>query len=196
MTLVVGQKIGSQFQIQSDSLITNRDATSPNEIPGRLKTIILNLRLCVSFAGLADAGIDAIRRLNIMSDSDFDIAEVITSLREAHEDCGQSVDFLVCSTGPHETLARISGGRVAQGANRYWIGDGAAVNEFQTRFDKAEPPQGAEPGLALLCRSLDAFASLLREGQVETVGGRLFRQVFLPPSGLVDPLMVVLHTQF
>lgn len=175
MTLVVGIRFGARFQIQSDSLITHRDAVRPNTVPGRLKSVVLHPLLCVSFAGSADVGIDAVRNLGVTPDSQFDPQHVLDSLKESHDRSRDSVDFLVCSLAQESGFTKISGGTVAQGGDRYWIGDPDAVNEFQARFEATQPPQGAPEEFADLSRSLQAFNSLLREHSLPTVGGFGFR---------------------
>jgi hypothetical protein len=174
MTLVVAETIGSCFHIQCDSLITNRDVVRPNDIPGRLKSIVLSRDLCVSFAGRADAALDAIRQLYPSTGSRLDASLLVDELYETHKASGGEIDFLVCSLGLGGRFVKIAGDSVAEGADRYWIGDPAAVSEFQRQFDLSVPPQNASPDHKATSRSLDAFSSLLRETRLPTVGGFRF----------------------
>jgi hypothetical protein len=47
-----------------DTVITDEQSVRLNALPGRLKSVILNGRLAVGYAGAADQAIDAIRRLS------------------------------------------------------------------------------------------------------------------------------------
>jgi tRNA threonylcarbamoyladenosine modification (KEOPS) complex Cgi121 subunit len=48
----------------SDTMITDKGSARDNIIPGRLKSIVINSWLTISYAGLSTQAIDAIRKIN------------------------------------------------------------------------------------------------------------------------------------
>jgi len=114
--------------VMSDTMISDeRSHRTRNRIPGRLKSIVLSRWLTVSYAGLSIQSIDAIRRLKVTNPTTTDAA--VEYLRGVAANQKNEVDFLVCS---HETpdrprLIKISGERVSEGQDFYWIGSPAAA---------------------------------------------------------------------
>jgi hypothetical protein len=129
MTLVAAFRSMGRIVVLSDTMISDEGAhPTRNRFPGRLKSIVLNRWLTVSYAGLSLQAIDVIRRLKSTAPTTTDLA--VEYLREAAVGLKSEVDFLVCS---HERpdaprLMRISGSQVSEGQDLYWIGSPASAN--------------------------------------------------------------------
>ena len=141
MTLVVAKMFGSRIVTMSDTMISDRNARAPNIVPGRLKSIVLNTWLTVSYSGLANQGLDAIRELAALLFSSTDAA--LAKLADCSKELGGEVDFIICS---HEQSRsprsiKVSSGRVFEGALTYWIGSPAAAAALSRYKARSAPPK-------------------------------------------------------
>lgn len=128
MTLVAALKMGTRIVVLSDTQIDNRDVTRPNIIPGRLKSIVLNESMTVSYAGLSSQAMDAIRNLHRGLPQSTE--QVLDALVEASARHQGELDFILCS---HENpdaprLVKLSDGLVSEGADFYWIGNQSSAS--------------------------------------------------------------------
>lgn len=123
MTLVAALRSMRRIVVMSDTMISDVDALRPNRVPGRLKSVVLNEWLTVSYAGLSLQALDAIRKLG--ADKHLTTETAISALCSASRSFDGEIDFLVCS---HEMpiqprLLKISEGKVSEGQDLYWIGN-------------------------------------------------------------------------
>jgi hypothetical protein len=108
---VIVQKCGEGALVLADTKVTNRNAVQSNEIPGRLKIIVLDTNTTVAFAGDADPAILAIKELQILTQSSGPEAasDVLKKWSISHD-----IDFILVQ---HLPLLEISvirhGGSVA-----------------------------------------------------------------------------------
>ena len=142
MTLVAAFRSLDRIVTLSDSLISNRDHPRPNAIPGRLKSIVLNRWLTVSYAGLSSQALDCIRK--IRASPQLTTEKALQMLYEFSARESGAVDFLLCS---HELpgvprLAKVHNGAISEGLDVYWIGDGDAARLF-ARHDLSSIPDEA-----------------------------------------------------
>ena len=95
MTLVVGRIIQGMLRIDSDSKITDPNETSNNNsvFSGLLKTVILNLKISVSYAGAVDTAQKAIEQ--IFTSRDININNIKKQLLEIHIESGRKQIFLL-----------------------------------------------------------------------------------------------------
>ena len=128
MTIVAAMRFDERICVMSDTMISSEVSTSDNIIPGRLKSIVVNEWLTISYAGLSTQAIDAIRTLyrcsSITTDSVVQCL-VETSLKYLNE-----LDFIICSHESGARLIKIANGVVSEGANAYWIGNVQAATEL------------------------------------------------------------------
>jgi hypothetical protein len=96
MTLVVGLSSGTDLMLLSDIRISHPDATQVEELPGRLKIVVLSPTLAVAYAGAADYALDTIR--GVHAAGQLDLHAAIQTLRDASARQPELVDFLVSST--------------------------------------------------------------------------------------------------
>jgi hypothetical protein len=165
MTLIVGLRTADSIQLLSDTRISHPDVTQVEEIPGRLKVVVIRRDLCVAYAGSANAGIDAIRGLSGLTST-----EAIDCLRQVNIDSGDAIDFIVGSTRPAPLLVKIQAGHATEVVSESWIGDAEAAAVFQHSKDHAPVPPDAvdfEP----LVRSLRAFQAVIGDSAAPTVAG-------------------------
>lgn len=163
MTLVVGMKMAGCLHILSDTRISHPDVTQVEEIPGRLKIIIVHARLCIAYAGAADYAIDTIRdaaRASAMS-----AVKAAQALREANVASGNAIEFLVGSIEPEATLLTIRAGRISEVDAEDCIGD----------TDSAAAYRRAKNGSGSLSDCLRAFSGVIANPALPCVGGLLVR---------------------
>lgn len=131
MTIVAALRSMGRIVVMSDTMISDeRSHRTRKRIPGRLKSIVLNRWLTVSYAGLSIQSIDTIRELKAANPTTTDAA--VDYLRDVAANQKNEVDFLVCS---HERpdrprLIKISGERASEGQDFYWIGSPTAAGEL------------------------------------------------------------------
>ena len=130
MTLVAALKMGTRIVVLSDTQIDNRDATRPNIIPGRLKSVVLNEALTVSYAGLSSQAMDAIRSVHRGLPQPTE--QVFEALVEASGRHHGELDFILCSHEKPDAprLVKVSDGLVSEGADFYWIGNQSSASAF------------------------------------------------------------------
>ena len=110
--------------VMSDTMISDEHfIRQRNAIPGRLKSIVINEWLTVSYSGLSTQALDAIREL--ASHRCLSTAGVIDFLQNTSVRDDGEIDFLMCS---HENtasprLVKISAAHVSEGQDMYWIGN-------------------------------------------------------------------------
>lgn len=133
MTLVIARRWGSRIIVMSETMISDRNARTPNAIPGRLKSVVVNKRLTVSYAGLSTQAIDAIRAVWTAS---LTGPQAIEFLKESSQQYNGEIDYIVCAHDDPESprLVKIQDGVVFEGADQYWIGDAIAAQEV-SRFE-------------------------------------------------------------
>jgi hypothetical protein len=142
MTLIVGLKAGDSVRLLTDTRISHPDVTQVEEIPGRLKIVVLNSSLCVAYAGAANLGVDSIRRVAARPGVNVTIAADI--LRNVTQQAQGAVDFLLASSGPPATLLRISGGQTTEVLTQTWIGDSDGASLFMSAGE-ALPRRSVSP---------------------------------------------------
>ena len=129
MTLVVAKKFGERILVMSDTMISDSDGTHDNIIPGRLKTIVLNKTLTISYAGLSIQAIDCIRRIKRNLNS-MSLNEIVDLLSECSVINDSKIDFILCSHVEEIRLLKISGESIFEGSETYWIGNQQAAKEL------------------------------------------------------------------
>jgi hypothetical protein len=139
MTIVAAKKTGNRIVVMSETMITN--PAGNNSLPGRLKSIVLNEWLTVSYAGLSAQAIDAIRALKRLRVLSTELA--VRELMEVSETYADELDFIVCSHEDQEAsrLIKITNGRYSEGSDIYWIGNAeaaAALSRTETNRPKSD----------------------------------------------------------
>jgi hypothetical protein len=130
MSIVIAAKFLDRIIVFSDTMISGDHLVRADIIPGQLKSIILNGKLSISYAGSLSTGLDVIREAkdiffrtqNLNATIEF-VHQRNSSLRETEFAC----DFIVVSHMDNRCLYRICDGRISQGADRYWIGNPAPI---------------------------------------------------------------------
>ena len=170
MTIVVAKKFSDRICVLSDTMITNREGTSNNIIPGRLKSIVVNEWLTVSYAGLSNQAIIAVRRL--FNEDSLSTEFTIRSLIEVSRYHDGALDSIVCSHEEATRLVKISDGQKHEGADVYWIGNSKAASELS----KMEPPIQSYNNLPDYISANEtafklAFHDYMMEEHCEGIGG-------------------------
>lgn len=174
MTIAISSRFGERIVTVSDTVILDPNAAGPNALPGRLKSVVLNDRVTVTYAGLANQALTAIRQAWRALGKGATVADVEELLRSATDTYGGHVDFLVASHIPEPRLTKIAGGQVFCGVDYYWIGDPEAANSVSRIAQQFDPmPSTGEVSEGEL-RFVGAFLQLVANGQRDSVGGMAF----------------------
>ena len=143
MTLAVARIFGDRIAMLSDTMISDPRKPRPNVIPGRLKSIILSKSFSISYAGGADYALDIVRKAKRQLDSGTSVDVVLDGLAEAtgvgSEGSANAPEFIVAAHRPQARLYKISGGQIASGVDRYWIGDMDSASDLHRLMDAAVP---------------------------------------------------------
>lgn len=175
MTLIVGVRTPNRVQLFSDTLIAHPDVTQAEELPGRLKLIVLNPSICLGYAGPTNRAIDAIRSL---AGKGLSFSETVGALQTASED--GEIDFLAAQSIPTLELTKIERGRSTSVAAEAWIGDAEGAKDYQQRAISARRLAYPDPDMAILGPATSAFNALVQERTVESVGGLPIRATSRP----------------
>ncbi len=185
MTIVVAMKFPDRICVLSDTMITDRESTGPNIVPGRLKSIVINHWLTISYAGLSIPAIDAARKIYRKENITTELA--MQHLVKASESYSGELDFILCSHEHGSRLVKIVNGHVFEGGNIYWIGITIAAKEFSKEFSKVKIPNANGKSLPDYISPEEmvfknAFHEFMRANRCEGVGGTII-DCLCSPSG-------------
>ncbi len=168
MTLVIGRITQGILRIDSDSKITNpKIASNRNSIfSGLLKTIILNPRLCISYAGGVDSAQGAVEEVYKIKEQT--ISNVKKLLIDINKASNYETDFLIGSLENQPLLYKISNGEINPTNQNHWIGDISGFNAFQRNF--ISNLKSTDPKHILDIHS-KAFENVVSSGEIESIGG-------------------------
>lgn len=170
MTIVVAMKFSDRVCVLSDTMISNREGTGNNVIPGRLKSIVINKWLTISYAGLSTQAIDTVREIyrseNIKTEAVIHLLAEVSRLHDGE------LDFIVCSHEQSVRMVKIANGKIFEGGDAYWIGNSQAAAELS----KIELPNTKCVDLPeyitadeLIFKS--SFQEFMRSNRCEGIGG-------------------------
>jgi hypothetical protein len=166
VTLVVGLRSAQGLHLLSDTRISHRDVTQVEELPGRLKIVLLGPNICVAYAGTADNSLDIIRA----APAPRSIEETLQYFHAAHIAAAKHVDFVV-GCAADRSLFNIRDGIVEPVESECWIGDGTAFEEYRRRKRAVHVPPGTPEQFEKILRAQQAFGGVIQDRVVSTVGG-------------------------
>lgn len=172
MTIIVARRFDERICVMSDTMISSERFTKDNVIPGRLKSIVVNEWLTISYAGLSTQAIDAIRKL--YRNSSITTNSAVQYLVDISTKYLNEIDFIVCSHENGVRLMKISNGTVNEGANFYWIGNLQAATELskvvipKTEFNDLPYYMSVEEVIFK-----NEFNTYMRENQCKGIGGAI-----------------------
>ncbi len=182
MSLVMAMQFGDRICILSDSMVSDPNTTVDDVIPGRLKTIVLNKEVSISYSGQTNKAISKIRdvRTDLSNRVYFD--EVLESLTEFTAEEKGDVGFIVSSHMGIPKLYKITEGQIHYGLDMYWIGSEEAAGRVLDRFGKDERVIGELPNSMTQeeHRFREAFKNAVYERELPHTGGLIFDCVGTP----------------
>jgi hypothetical protein len=143
MTLVVAAQFGSRIIVFSDTMISNK-STGNDIIPGRLKSVVINGTLSISYSGQADIALDSVRRIRQEFTNCKDVIDLL-----ARTSNNFSCDFIVASHLPEPCLTKIEDGKISTGGHRYWIGNPKPIRRLAEIEASSPIPVGFVPNTIL-----------------------------------------------
>jgi hypothetical protein len=164
----------------ADSVVVCSDlrAIDPFEIKrgypyGILKAVTISSNRCVAFAGDIEHGLEGVQLAAAATSDDPD--QLIRRVSDHITGSGRknTAEFLVIFTDPTR-IARLRGRSVEDRQSATWIGDADAFEEYQRLYHTWQEPtlpvHGLSPQIMLNMRNSNAFATLVREGSIASVG--------------------------
>ena len=171
MSIAVATIDGGYLWIASDTAITDPDATSPDFIPGNLKTLVLSPTITVAYSGSVGRALGAIRRVSATLGASLELESVEANLLEESAQGEFPTEFLLASASPHLRIVKIPDGNLYSGGTRYWIGAPEAVSALQEQIDILRKSQTATSADSAAPYLVGAFTMLLQSESIEGVGG-------------------------
>jgi hypothetical protein len=168
MTLVVGRIIQGMLRVDSDSKITDPNIVSNRNsiFTGVLKTVILNPRISISYAGGVETAQKAIEKIYEMNS--FDINSVKATLLNINKESDFDTDFLIASLENQALLYKVSNGKIDVSDQSHWIGDIEGFNMFQKEFVPSLTSLDPKHISEMHSR---AFEAVVKSGKIESIGG-------------------------
>lgn len=133
MTLAIAKKLNNDILMYSDMKITNDSDCKANGFDGRIKTIIVNPKMCISYAGNADRALVTMESLFYLSDEGKDTDYLIKYLLNRHIEGNNETEYLVGIDSNGKKLYRIRNGVLEEGSI-FWIGDIDAFSKYQEYY--------------------------------------------------------------
>jgi hypothetical protein len=140
MTVIIGKQFADVIVLLSDTMISDKEASHHNTIPGRLKAIIINNRLSIAYSGHSDPALYAIRRTPKIY-RDGGLGAVLTFLCKFTDTRDHSVDFIVAAHNPSAELRRIWEGRVSDPLRETCVGNCTILPEILKRLAPERGPR-------------------------------------------------------
>lgn len=190
MTLVVARKFGDRIAVMSDTMISDFSKIKPDAIPGTLKSLVLDLHLTVSYAGIVEIAISAIRRAKCIWTSSRNLETVLSYLLEVTQE--DACEFIVTAHTPSPRLHVIKRSNLSVNLDVCWIGDRTPIGKMQllSMPNDIELPawQSADE-----FQFTSAFSALFaRSAQInECVGGVPVNQISSPVGHAYQSILCV-----
>lgn len=151
MSLVVAKIIEGKIQIESDTKVSGENVVRNNPIKGRLKTLILDHNLTLSYAGDIALAEDGYNWFVERAKSKVLWEEYLIYLNELSKT--DQVDFILAGYSTEPFILKIKNGQIEQSSSA-WIGDVKAFSEFQGYFLEKDENKSTEEKFTASFRSV------------------------------------------
>lgn len=148
MTLVVAAQFGARIVVFSDTMISGDHLVRNDIIPGQLKSIILDGKLSVSYAGAVSTGLRVIREAKDLFSKNRNLSQVTEFIRSealAVLSTPYECDFLIVSHVHGPNITKISSGSISTGGTRYWIGNSEPIQKLGELEEAIPQPTSIPP---------------------------------------------------
>lgn len=136
MTLVVARLDRNEAYVASDTMLSHLSGEELPHHSGMLKTVIVNLQCCISYAGLTHFANKAIKHL--LNNHYGSVGEVLEYLTQIHLESNGCTDFgVVTNIDETPRLYSLKNFRAGRNLQNFWLGD--RYNLFQQYY--AEEPE-------------------------------------------------------
>jgi hypothetical protein len=104
--------------------------------PGQLKIVPLADRITIAYSGLVAPALDTIRQARRDLKAGIPLQDTISKLARATQD--SRFEYIVCAHKPEPMLVKLWDGHVAQGADRYTLGDASPLERLPdvSKYDR------------------------------------------------------------
>jgi len=134
MSLIIAKKHDNFITIKSDTEVTFHDTKLELSL-GKIKFIIVNPNLTISFAGsLGYASYAVSEAISITNNGDFEIDEIIDFLLETNKKSEDEVSFIICTLKPQKEIIKVQNSTVERDLSTAWIGNYEGFKKFQSHF--------------------------------------------------------------
>ena len=170
------KKINDDFQLLSDTKITDSLEVRKNALASNLKAFILNPKTCVSFAGnvfFAEKFLKHFYSLKI-----YNLSYILEYCLQLNRESSNSIEFgiIYINENNQTDLYKIKNGQIDNNQQNFWLGDNRAFDEFQKEFLK----NGEDLSFNNMSK---AFNDVISKGKIETVGNFIIGIISRQPKG-------------
>lgn len=164
MTLVVARLEGDSAHIFSDSKLTYRTGDSVPYLDGMLKTVIVKLEVCISFAG--DVGYAKKAIAHLIKEKFESVIGILNYLIEVHRESNLQTEFgIVSNISKEPALFCIKDGKFGRNLTHFWLGD--AFSQYQKHYLQCDED------IEVKHKMRQAMENVIHDGNVGSVGGFL-----------------------
>ncbi|MBV9419905.1 MAG: hypothetical protein JO348_09045 [Alphaproteobacteria bacterium] len=112
----------------SDTMISDPKRVTPNVIPGVLKSVVVNLKLSVAYAGSVESSLNTVRSVQRMAADGVGLDPILDCLAASSAD--GRCEFVVSSHMRGAELRTIKKGRISASLDSCWVGDSAGFDKI------------------------------------------------------------------
>jgi hypothetical protein len=174
MSIVIAAKFLDRIIVISDTMISDASKARSNIIPGQLKSVVLNGKLSISYAGSVATGLDVIQHSETIFSQTQDLKEVVEFIHHKNSSLLRTewaCDFIIVSHVQGPCMYRICDGAISHGADRYWIGNHEPIRNLSEMENSVPIPPDLQFFSPEEHKFRQAIHSLLFEPAVHTAGG-------------------------
>lgn len=173
MTFIISKILDGKFINHSDSMISEKDILTgkypPNENPfsSILKTVIISMDLCISYAGNVHYANECLKEILNLSQS-FKVSDILTILKKYSIESNEKTIFGIAFIDKNGKIiqAKISGNNLQDYTDSLmWLGDSRAYEIFNKKYQELLQQNKPEKESLQL-----AFDSVINNEKIDSVG--------------------------
>lgn len=167
MTLIIAKIEGDNIHIESDSKITDPKKVKQDPLCGILKSVIIDPRVCISFAGNTEFAQQALGKINKTRYCDtYSLCQMLLNIhRESIPHYPEHVDFAVASIiNGIPRLFKIADEMIIQGLDYIALGNPDGIKLYEEKYDQSDHE------LPIQQRIQNAFSSVIHSPRITTIG--------------------------
>lgn len=164
MTLVVARLEREKAHVFSDTKLSYGNGQEIPYLNGMIKTIIVQMEVCISFAGDVEEAKKAL--LHIMTEKFNSVIEILDYLIKVHTDSNFNVEFgIISNIDRNPVLFCIKDGKLGTYLSNFWLGEG--YDQYQKYYHQDDE------NVEVKHRMRMAMEKVIHDGNKKSIGGFL-----------------------